>query len=68
MIKPRDDEWGQGVPCSLYTKKNCTGKLHSYGFLIHEDSLTEVGFRCRCDKCGAEIILNFDPDAPKIIY
>lgn len=64
MFNIKKDDWKQGVTCSLYTGKDCDGKLHSVGFIINEDTLTEVGFRCRCNKCGEEIILNFDPDAP----
>ena len=25
-------------------------------------------FKCKCDKCGYETILSFDPDAPTILY
>lgn len=68
MIAPMDDKWGLGAPCSFYANKKCTGQLHSYGFVINEDNGNEIGYRCRCDKCGAEIILDFDPDMPKKIY
>lgn len=58
-----DNKDKKGVPCRLYTNAwDCDGFLHSYGFIINEDTLTEVGYHCKCDKCGAKITLNFDPD------
>lgn len=59
---------GNTTPCYFYTNnKECDGNLHSYGFVINEDTLTEVGYRCKCDKCGAKIVLTFDPDDPKAL-
>ena len=71
MIKPRDDEWGVGVPCLMYTKKNCIGRLHLVRILFGEGDAfykTKPKFLCKCDKCGVEIILNYNPDNPTILY
>ena len=70
MFKPIDDEYGQGVPCFFYTNnKGCMGNLHYTGFLENNMSYNkDMKYKCKCDKCGAEIILDFNPDLPKKIY
>ena len=58
--------------------KDCFGHLHIISFRLYDadgNELTDENrytskphFKCKCDKCGYETILPFDPDAPTILY
>ena len=54
--------------CSNYSGKKCDGKLHSYAPIYYDDDPLYVRYKCKCDKCGFEIILNYDPDLNKNNY
>ena len=43
-------------------KLNCDGTLHSVAPIYDIDDPLTTRYRCKCDKCGQEIILDFDPD------
>ena len=58
--------------------KDCFGHLHNISFRLYDadgNELTDenrdtsrIYFKCKCDECGFETMLSFDPDAPKILY
>jgi spore maturation protein CgeB len=58
--------------------KDCFGLLHNISFRLYDadgNELTDENrytskphFKCKCDKCGYETVLPFDPDAPTILY
>jgi spore maturation protein CgeB len=58
--------------------KDCFGLLHNISFNLYDadgNELTDenrytskIHFKCKCDKCGYETILPFNPDAPTILY
>ena len=58
--------------------KDCSGLLHKISFNLYDENGNEltdeniftakVYFKCRCDKCGFETVLSFDPDIPTILY
>ena len=58
--------------------KDCFGHLHCISFNLYDENgnvLTDenrytakIHFKCKCDKCGHEAFLAFDPDAPCILY
>ena len=58
--------------------KDCFGLLHNISFNLYDENGNEltdeniftakVHFKCRCDKCGFETMLSFDPDIPTILY
>lgn len=58
--------------------KDCFGLLHNISFNLYDENGNEltdenrytskIHFKCKCDKCGFETVLSFDPDAPKILY
>lgn len=58
--------------------KDCHGHLHVISFRLYDadgNELTDenrytskIHFKCKCDKCGYETILPYDPDAPTILY
>lgn len=56
--------------------KDCFGLLHKISFnLYDENELTDenryaakIHFKCKCDKCGYETFLTYDPDTPTILY
>ena len=51
------------IECSKYSgNKNCDGKLHSYAPIYYPEDPLVVKYKCRCDKCNKEVILDFDPD------
>ena len=65
--------------CRFYGgPKDCSGHLHRISFNLYDENgnhLTDenrytakIHFKCKCDKCGHETFLTYDPDAPKIIY
>jgi spore maturation protein CgeB len=67
------------VYCMLYSgSKDCFGLLHRISSRLYDadgNELTDINrytakihFKCKCDKCGYETILPFDPDAPTILY
>lgn len=72
--KLMNDTW-----CFLYGgPKNCLGHLHMLSFKLYDadgNELTDENrytskphFKCKCDKCGHEAFLPYDPDAPTILY
>ena len=58
--------------------KDCFGLLHKISFNLYDENGNEltdenrytakIHFKCKCDKCGYETILSFNPDAPTILY
>ena len=58
--------------------KDCLGHLHKISFKLYDENgneltnenrfIAKIHFKCKCDKCGFETILSFDPDAPTILY
>ena len=64
--------WWYGGP------KYCLGHLHRISFNLYDENGNEltnenrytakIHFKCKCDKCGFETILSFDPDAQTILY
>lgn len=64
--------WLHGGP------KDCSGYLHRISFRLYDtdgNELTDenrytsrIYFKCKCDECGFETMLSFDPDAPTILY
>lgn len=58
--------------------KGCLGLLHKISFILYDENGNEltnenrytakIHFKCKCDKCGYETFLAYDPDEPKIIY
>ena len=67
------------VYCRMYSgSKDCFGLLHKISFNLYDENGNEltdenrytskIHFKCKCDKCGYETILPFDPDAPTILY
>ena len=65
--------------CSIHGgPKNCSGYLHKISFNLYDENgnkLTDeniytakIHFKCKCDKCGHEAFLTYDPDAPCILY
>ena len=51
------------VKCFKYNKQtNCDGTLHSIAPIYYTDDPLNYKYKCKCDKCGIEIVLNFDPD------
>lgn len=58
--------------------KDCFGHLHNISFNLYDENGNEltdenrytsrIYFKCKCDKCGHEVFLPYDPDAPKILY
>ena len=68
------------VYCMLYSgSKDCYGTLHRISSRLYDadgNELTDeniftakkIHFKCKCDNCGYETILPFDPDAPQILF
>ena len=65
--------------CRFYGgPKDCSGHLHKISCNLYDENgnyLTDenrytakIHFKCKCDKCGHETFLTYDPDMPKIIY
>lgn len=58
--------------------KDCFGLLYNISFNLYDENGNEltdenrytskIHFKCKCDKCGYETILPFNPDAPTILY
>ena len=74
QIKLMNDTW-----CFLYGgPKDCLGHLHMLSFKLYDENGNEltdenrytsrIYFKCKCDECGFETMLSFDPDAPTILY
>lgn len=74
QIKLMNDTW-----CFLYGgPKDCLGHLHMLSFKLYDENGNEltdenrytskIHFKCKCDKCGHEAFLPYDPDAPTILY
>lgn len=65
--------------CRIYGgPKDCSGHLHRISFILYDENGNELTnenrytskphFKCKCDKCGYETFLAYDPDTPTIIY
>ena len=64
--------WLHGGP------KDCSGYLHKISFRLYDEngneltdenrSTAKIHFKCKCEKCGHETFLTYDPDMPTIIY
>lgn len=74
QIKLMNDTW-----CFLYGgPKDCLGHLHMLSFKLYDENGNEltdenrytskIYFKCRCDECGHEVFLPYNPDAPTILY
>ena len=58
--------------------KGCFGHLHRISFNLYDENGNEltdenrytskIHFKCKCDTCGYETILPYDPDEPTILY
>lgn len=58
--------------------KDCFGHLHNISFNLYDENGNEltdenrytakIHFKCKCDKCGHEVFLPYNPDAPTILY
>ena len=59
--------------------KDCNGRLHKISFNLYDENGNEltdenkfttknIHFKCKCDKCGHEAFLTYDPDEPCILY
>ena len=58
--------------------KGCFGLLHNISFNLYDENGNEltdenrytskIHFKCKCDKCGHEVFLPYNPDAPTILY
>lgn len=58
--------------------KDCFGLLHKISFNLYDENGNEltdenrytakIHFKCKCDKCGYETFLTYDPDTPTILY
>lgn len=58
--------------------KDCFGFLHTISCTLYDENGNEltdeniftskVHFKCKCDKCGHETLLTYDPDWPSIFY
>ena len=68
-----------GCYCMAHGGSNdCFGFLHKISYRLYDadgNELTDENrytskphFKCKCDKCGYETVLPFDPDAPTILY
>lgn len=42
--------------------KKCDGTLHSIAPIYDIDNPLMTRYKCKCNKCGNEIVLDFDPD------
>lgn len=65
--------------CTLHDgPKDCTGRLHKISARLYDingNELTneniytsKIYFKCKCDKCGHETFLTYDPDRPTIYF
>lgn len=68
-----------GYYCMTYGgPKDCFGHLHNISFRLYDENGNEltdenrytskIYFKCKCDECGYETILPFNPDEPTILY
>ena len=58
--------------------KDCNGYLHRISINLYDENGNEltdeniytakIHFKCKCDKCGHEAILTYNPDEPCILY
>jgi spore maturation protein CgeB len=79
FIDPKVMHRSLGYYCMAHGgSKDCFGLLHKISFILYDADGNELTneyiytskphFKCKCDKCGYETILPFDPDAPTILY
>ena len=65
--------------CSIHGgSKDCNGYLHKISYKLYDENGNEltdenrytakIHFKCKCDKCGYETFLTYDPDEPCILY
>lgn len=65
--------------CRIYGgPKDCNGCLHKISINLYDkngNELTDeniytakIHFKCKCDKCGHEAFLTYNPDTPCILY
>ena len=65
--------------CSIYGgTEGCNGDFHKISYKLYDENGNEltdenrytakIHFKCKCDKCGHEALLTYDPDAPCILY
>lgn len=58
--------------------KDCLGKLHRTTYKLYDENgneltdenryVAKIYFKCKCDKCGYETFLTYDPAEPCILY
>ena len=71
--------YGSLAYCMVYGgPKDCFGHLHKISFRLYDadgNELTDenrytskIYFKCKCDKCGHEVLLTYDPDESSILY
>lgn len=67
------------APCWIWGgPKDCSGHLHRISFNLYDENGNEltdenrytskIHFKCKCDKCGHEEFLTYDPTEPCILY
>lgn len=70
---------GNRAFCSIHGgPKDCSGYLHKISFNLYDENGNEltdenrytakIHFKCKCDRCGYETFLTYDPDEPCILY
>lgn len=63
MFKVNFIKENKKIKCRDYVKNSsCDGNLHSIAPIYYQEDPLNCKYKCKCDKCNAEIILNFDPD------
>ena len=79
FVDPKMMQRHNGTLCCMYGgSKGCLGHLHKISFNLYDENGNEltnenrytakIHFKYKCDKCGHETFLTYDPDAPTILY
>lgn len=79
FVDPKVMHRSLGCYCMAHGgSKDCFGLLHKISCRLYDadgNELTDENrytsrphFKCKCDKCGHEAFLPYDPDAPTILY
>lgn len=58
--------------------KDCNGCLYKISINLYDENgneltdenkyTTKIHFKCKCNKCGHEAFLSYDPDEPCVLY
>lgn len=79
FVDPKVMHRSLGCYCMAHVgSKDCFGLLHNISFKLYDADGNELideniytskpHFKCKCDKCGHEVFLPYDPDEPTILY